>query len=347
MKTIHIRQKGFLIQVENKTVRTPLIINCNPEMETKILAEIDKYNIIDYIIYDTVIKMPPTIKPSKSYTPEVQKVSSDLLEKYILNYKKDIVDPKDHKPLKLTKPILKEIQSVTNIIDYTADMSTVKNQGNLGSCVGFAVVAMKEWQEQQEHLLELTEGKNYKRKVKHYDLSEQWLYYKCKEIDSWPGEEGTSIRYAMKILNKVGVPCESAWPYDDSYKGKPKRWAKLVSKWSLGGEYLRLDTPENIINSLGTNGPLPIGVGVFLEMFYATSDGIVSYPKDPNTCYGGHAICLVGWNPETRMFKFKNSWGTSWGENGYGYLPYDYIKDFCWDAWEIKDLSVTKEMLKG
>ena len=151
----------------------------------------------------------------------------------------------------------------------------------------------------------------------------------------------------MQILNKVGVPCEKAWPYDDTYEGEPKRWANLVSKWALGGEYTRLSSPEDIINSLKENGPLPVGVGCFLEIFYTTSDGIVAYPADANTCYGGHAICLVGWNPETRMFKFKNSWGTSWGENGYGYLPYNYIKDFCWDAWEIKDLSVTKEMLKG
>jgi len=347
MKTIHIRQKGFLIQVGNKTIRTPVIMNCDSEKESKILSEIKKFNIIDYSIYEPTIEMPPIIKPSKSYKAPVQKVSTELLEKYILNYKKDNIDPKDHKPLKLSAPVLKEIKSITNIIDYTKEMSSVKNQGQLGSCVGFAVVSMKEWQEQREHLLELSEGKIYERAAKHYDLSEQWLYYKCKEIDDWPKEEGTSIRYAMKILNKVGVPCENAWPYNDSYVGKPKRWANLVSRWALGGEYLRLETPEDIINSLGNNGPLPIGVGVFVEMFYTGLDGIVKYPSNPDQCYGGHAICLVGWNPETKMFKFKNSWGTSWGQAGYGYLTYDYIKDFCWDAWMIKDLSVTKEMIKG
>ena len=347
MKTIHIKQKGFLIQVGNKIVRTPLIIKCDPEMEALILEEIKKYNIVYYEIDEGVTKMPELIKPSKPYVPPIQKVSSDLLKKYILNYKKDNNDPKDHKPLKLTVPILEKIQATTNIIDYTSEMSPVKNQGSLGSCVGFAVVAMKEWQEQQEHMEELAEGKKYKRAAKHYDLSEQWMYYKCKEIDYWPGEEGTSIRFAMQILNRVGVPCEKAWPYNASYIGKPKRWANLVSKWALGGEYIRMESPEDIINSLGTNGPLAIGIACFIEIFYATSNGIVAYPSAPDQMYGGHAICLVGWNPETRMFKFKNSWGTSWGQNGYGYLPYDYIRDFCWDAWEIKDLSVTKEMLKG
>jgi len=150
----------------------------------------------------------------------------------------------------------------------------------------------------------------------------------------------------MKILSTVGVPTESAWPYNESLKGDPARWAKLVAKWAIGGEYLRLTTPETIMASLKDNGPLPVGIGCYQEIFYAGPDGIIAYPKDPKTCYGGHAVCLVGWNPQTRMFKFKNSWGTGWGQSGYGYLPYDYIKDFCWDAWMMKDLSITKEMLK-
>jgi C1A family cysteine protease len=62
--------------------------------------------------------------------------------------------------------------------------------------------------------------------------------------------------------------------------------------------------------------------------------------------YGGHAICFVGYDSKKKLIKFKNSWGTNWGDNGYGYLPYNYINDFCWDAWAVKDINVTKEMLK-
>lgn len=337
MKTYNIKQKGFLIKVGDKIVRTPLTVDCDLELEKQILVELKKFNIVDYEIKKNIIK-PKEIKP---------KVSPELLMKFILNYKQDSVDSRDHLSKKLTPYEINRIQSNGDIIDYTSEMSPVKNQGSLGSCVGFAVVAMKEWQEQQEHLGELLEGKSYKRAAKHYDLSEQWLYYKCKDIDYWPGQEGTSIRFAMQILHNVGVPCEKAWEYNARYVGKPKRWANLISKWALGGEYIRLQSPEDVIKSLKTNGPVCVGVGCFLEIFYTTSDGIVAYPADPNTCYGGHAICLVGWNPETRMFKFKNSWSANWGENGYGYLSYDYIKDFCWDGWEIKDLSVTNEMLKG
>lgn len=342
MVKIKIFDKGFFIRVNDSDVRTPTEILCHEKDVDIITGQLSKLGITNYSIVSKVPEGPQDILEGIPLSTPL----TIIPEGYKLNYFRDTPDDRDHTLLMVSSSILREAAE-TGLIDYTKSMTAVKDQGVLGSCVGFAVNAMKEWQEQQEHLREVIEGKKDNRSQKVYDLSEQWLYYKCKEIDDWPNEEGTSIRYALKILNKVGVPCEKAWPYNDVVIGEPERWATLVSRWSLGGEYLRLITPEDIIVSLKNNGPLPIGIGCYQEIFYAKTDGIVAYPKDPKTCYGGHAICLIGWNPTTRMFKFKNSWGTGWGQQGYGYLPYNYIKDFCWDAWMMKDLQVTKEMLKN
>jgi C1A family cysteine protease len=95
------------------------------------------------------------------------------------------------------------------------------------------------------------------------------------------------------------------------------------------------------------DGPVPIGIPCFYEIFFAEADGYIKYPANPDQIYGGHAICAVGYNDRSQLVKFKNSWGRGWGSNGYGYLPYSYVRDFLWDAWASKDLSVTKEMLKG
>ena len=56
---------------------------------------------------------------------------------------------------------------------------------------------------------------------------------------------------------------------------------------------------------------------------------------------------MVGYDDDRHLFKFKNSWGTGWGDNGYGYLSYRYIDELLWSAWVAKDISVTKDMLKG
>jgi len=110
--------------------------------------------------------------------------------------------------------------------------------------------------------------------------------------------------------------------------------------------YQRIDTLTELKLAL-INGPAPIGIPCFEEIFYVGADGFVAYPKNPDLIYGGHAVCAVGYNNKTKLIKFKNSWGQSWGSSGYGYLPYQYIEDFLWDAWAAKDLKVTKDMLKG
>ena len=264
--------------------------------------------------------------------------------KFSLNYVKDSKDKRDF----IFKTTSRKLTSVPTIVDHTLAMTSIKDQGTLGSCVAFAVSAMKEWQESREHLLEVKAGKKDFRKGKEYNYSESWIYWNAKKIDPWPNEEGTSIRFAMKVLHKIGVPCESAWPYSDTNIGKPESWASLVARWSVIDSYWRINNLNELKVAL-LNGPVVIGIPCFDTIFYADETGLVAYPRDPDTIYGGHAVCVVGYNDKSfgGSVKFKNSWGKYWGDRGYGYLPYKYITDFLWDAWACKDLTVTKDMLKG
>jgi C1A family cysteine protease len=270
----------------------------------------------------------------------------DLSRRYSFSLKKDIEDMRDYQFSGQMKTFFKDL-SLENRdrVDHTVEMSPVKNQGQLGSCVGFATAGFKEWQEQKEHAQEVADGKKNHRDEKYYDLSEAWIYWMCKKIDQWPNSEGTSIRCAMKVLNKIGVPVEKAWPYDDKVYGEPKSWANMVAVWSLVGSYYRLKNLTEIKTALN-DSPVVAGMGCFEEMYYVGKDGVIPYPKNPMACLGGHAICLVGYNDDTELIKFKNSWG-NWGDKGYGYFSYKYAEHFIWDAWVAKDLSVTKEMLKG
>jgi len=257
-------------------------------------------------------------------------------------------DPIDRRDFIFSTSLLKVSEQPLTLpksISHRNTMSGVRDQGNLGSCVGFAITAMKEWQETIENSKEILAGKRDSRKGKEYDLSEAWVYWNAKKIDPWPDEEGTSIRYAMKVLQKIGTPCEGGWKYSDVNPGKPESWATLVSKWSIIDSYWRLNNLTELKTALN-DGPVVIGIPCFLEIFMADYTGYIPYPLNPDVIYGGHAICIVGYDDNKQQVVFKNSWGSSWGNNGYGILPYRYINDFMWDAWTCKDLQVTKQMLK-
>ena len=294
--------------------------------------------------YNTLIKCPVEMRGKNPRALKKAKRVQErkLIMQYPLGYIKDPEDKRDFK----FKTVIMESPNLMlpSKVDHSPQLSPIKDQGQLGSCVGFAVTALKEWQEKIEQDAELASGKKGKQKV--YDLSESWLYWNCKKIDAWPGEEGTSIRYAMKVLQQIGVPTEKAWPYDDVEIGEPKRWASLVARWNTIESYWRVDNLQELKVAL-KDGPVPIGVACFLEIFYTGADGIIPYPSNPNQIYGGHAILACGYDDSKQLVKFKNSWGPGWGQKGYGYLPYSYINDFMWDAWAAKDHAVTKEMLKG
>jgi C1A family cysteine protease len=214
----------------------------------------------------------------------------------------------------------------------------------LGSCVAFATVAVKEWQEIKEYGLEIVSAKKKPamdtKLVR--DLSEQWVYYNCKKIDPWPNEEGTSIRYAMKILQHQGVPFEKEWPYSATTIGKPSKMAARIAKWLKISSYWRITTGLELKAALANYGPIPIGILCFEEIFNVGSNGVVADPKNSGQIYGGHAICAVGYDDSRKMIKFKNSWSQSWGEKGYGYISYNYIDNHMLDAWVCKDMNLQK-----
>jgi len=263
----------------------------------------------------------------------------------------DPVDERDYKfsAIPDSNRIMKAASTLPTQYSWISEMSPVKYQGELGSCVGFAVCALKEWQEKKEHEAEVKAGKPDNRKDKEYNLSEQWVYWNCKKIDPWPNMEGTNFRSALKVIHKIGVPIEDAWPYSDDPLniGEPKRWAHLIARWSTIDSYWTVGSDPDSLKRALMEGPILLGISCFEEMYGALQNGKVPYPANPNEEWSSHAVLAVGFNDEDETICIKNSWSKFWGDAGYGYLPYQYVNDFCWNAWAVKDVSVTPDMLKG
>lgn len=234
---------------------------------------------------------------------------------------KDKFDPRDYL-MRAYLPVVK----LPKRIDYAQKMSPVRDQGDEGVCVGFAVASgMKEYQERLDY-------------QKWVELSPRFVYSESKKIDGMPNEEGTTIRAAMKVLKGIGVCQERFWPYSAHQTDKPKKGVNPDAKRFCVLTYARILNLDELRMSLATKGPCVIGVEVFSGMM-KTKTGVVPMPKKDEETLGGHAICCVGYEDGKKLAKFKNSWSVQWGKRGFGYLPYAYIERYMMDAWSSVDIE--------
>lgn len=249
---------------------------------------------------------------------------------YRLGCLKDVEDLRDI-PMGLVLPPIR----VPLRINYSPDMTPVRHQGEEGTCVAFAsVVGVKEYQDSKEY-----------RKI--IGLSPRYLYSLCKANDGIPEEDGTYPRVAMKMLLKYGVCPETYWPYRPHQRDFPKPGAEKAAKTYSIKAYARLGSVQEMKRSLLVNGPFLAGVEVYSSWFTraVTKTGEIPIPGPRDGIEGGHAICIIGYDDSKRIFKFKNSWGRAWGDKGYGYITYEYIRRYCSDAWSATDLIEDPKML--
>lgn len=235
---------------------------------------------------------------------------------------------KDDRDYQIKRKLLRS--STPYIHDNTSLFSEIKNQGDEGACVGFAIVA---WQEGLEGVF--------------IDLSERMAYENAKIYDSIKGEKysGTSIKGGLKGSNKEGICREEYWPYKS---GEKKRWPPY-DKWTkddalISAGYHKIKQYVNLIRSnekfnikdvfeqVEKSNGLVAGIYVYDE-FDALNKNNPILNKISGSKRGSHAIAIVGYDKGKKTIKIRNSWGNKWGENGYGYISFSVFIKITHDLW--------------
>lgn len=219
-----------------------------------------------------------------------------------------------------------------NLIDK---MPAVRNQRSRGTCVAHACAGVREY----------LEG-NTKS-----NLSEQFLYWACKDRDKWPGE-GTWINIAMDVLKDTGVCVEMIWPYNpDKIAGNegqgppPENAAADAAEHRIkGSEKLQPRWVDTLKEQLANGMPVAFSVPVYRYWLTepAKLDGNIRVPLSSDPGIGGHAMIMVGYQDDVAVpgggyFMVRNSWGEGWASEsdlapGYARVPYKYIADNCRSA---------------
>ncbi|MBP2321240.1 C1A family cysteine protease [Kibdelosporangium banguiense] len=195
-------------------------------------------------------------------------------------------------------------------------VTSVRDQGNCGSCVSFGILAA----------LETTAAYTRGAPGLNLDLSEAHLFhgharergYTC-ESGSWPDD-------LFHDSTAKGVTFEDYFPYQDNGSGSPNpdwpnRLAKAAGVTDLTGD------PAAIKQHIFGYGAVATCFVVRDDFFHYRS-GV--YRATTTQGSGGHCVALIGWDDHEGCWLAKNSWGTGWGEDGYFRIAYGdcFIEDY-------------------
>ena len=215
-------------------------------------------------------------------------------------------------------------------IDLSPMCPPVLDQKNLGSCTAFMTLACARFTAMEK-------GVEAKR------LSELYQYYNSRVLQGTVKQDsGASIRNAFKALARWGSCLDTTWPYQVAkFKQTPpnKAFEEGAKRALKPVNYMRIgQTAADIQGQIAAKNPVGIGFTCYDNLTEAGKTGIVPMPE--GSVIGGHAILLVGYDREKRLYKFLNSWGRNWGDKGFGYIPFDYVHNpkLASDFWILKSV---------
>ena len=278
---------------------------------------------------------------------------NEINENFGLGWVRDLPDFRDYSPEnEKIKPLLKKLNVLSTPvglpvkIDLRAWCAPIEDQGALGSCTANAGVGMIEFYEKKAYGVWL-------------DASRLFLYKATRNLLGWTGDTGAYLRTTMGAMALFGVPPEKYWPYKiASFDAEPTAFLYAFAQSFQALNYYRLDpvgtTPTNLLSQIKTNlaGNLPsmFGFTVYDSISQANGagKGKIPFPCSTDKVAGGHAIMAIGYDDTlaikntnggkttTGALLIRNSWGTSWGDMGYGWLPYEYVlKGLAVDWWAL------------
>jgi C1A family cysteine protease len=229
-------------------------------------------------------------------------------------------------------------------VDLRPWCSPIEDQGAIGSCTAHAGVGLVEYFERRAF-------------GRHLDASRLFLYKATRNLLRFTGDTGAYLRSTMGAMALFGVPPEEYWPYRTAdFDKEPPAFCYAFGQSFQAISYYRLDPPgiarpkllEDIKTKLSASLPAMFGFTVYSSISQASANGEIPFPSAGEKILGGHAVDVVGFD-DAKVVKhtgsgaqtkgallIRNSWGTKWGQSGYGWLPYEYVlKGIAEDFWSL------------
>lgn len=222
-------------------------------------------------------------------------------------------------------------------VDLRPGCPPVQDQGALGSCTAHALGAAVAY--------------SLGRGARPVGLtpSRLFIYYNERLVEGTVRvDAGAQLRNGIKVLQKYGAPPEALWPYSDSNPGpfqqRPRAGVFRAAAKHQVTSYHRIARVLDVMRGCLAEGfPFVFGVAIY-DSFLGDATartGAVALPGAAEGLLGGHAMLAVGYDDATQRVAFRNSWGATWGDQGYGTIPYAYLLDgdLAADFWTVRTVE--------
>lgn len=241
-------------------------------------------------------------------------------------WKRDLPDIRD-----LKYKIVRGVE-LPKEVDLRKSIYPIVDQGTLGSCTGCGVSNIN-------YAVQHIQNKENK-----FYPSRLFLYYNTRSLEGTiSSDSGATIRNTIKAIAKWGTCSEDMWKYDiTKFREKPAQECYIKAEENQAIKYESIPQDLYSLKSVLAEG-FPITGGIMLFSSFQSDKvartGIVPIPNaSKEAMLGGHCISIYGHSDSKQCFIGMNSWGTSWGDRGYFYIPYSYLtnKRLAADFWVIK-----------
>jgi C1A family cysteine protease len=241
----------------------------------------------------------------------------------------DLPDQRDHiYAAAITAP-----QQLPPHLDLRPQCPPVYDQGQLGSCTANAIGGAIQFAQMKEKLANV------------FTPSRLMIYYDERVMEGTvASDSGAQIRDGMKSVAKQGACPEPEWPYAiEKFSEKPPAQCYQDAAQHLVKQYQRLPQALMLMKSCLASGfPFVFGFTVYesFESQPVAQTGLVPMPAVGEQVLGGHAVLAVGYDDAQQRFIVRNSWGTTWGMQGYFTMPYAYLTQahpaLASDFWTVR-----------